>query len=259
MRLSLDLGLGSVALNQGGEAPAPAYDPVTALGASLLGWWNADRSDLITLSGSQITSWRDVVAGYDMLQATSSARPLWSATSFNGAPGATFDGVDDEMTLESVPWPTGASPADMWATVQQDALAADTSVRLLFAYGGTASSSRRTLQRVVVSGTNRGRVTAGNGTSELMATGTATDFSGRHVIRGDINATDLELTMNDGTPTNTAVVPNTGAVRTRMGANTSAVPSGFWNGKVRDLIVTGPLTVGQASDLRTFLLSRRAL
>src|SRR5688500_3331977 len=75
--------------------------PVTILGASLLAWWTADRADLITLSGSQVTSWKDVVAGYDVVQGVGGSRPLWSATSFNGAPSLTFDAIDDELTLGS--------------------------------------------------------------------------------------------------------------------------------------------------------------
>src|SRR3546814_1301288 len=70
------------------------------LGASLLGWWIADLLDLISRSGVQVTGWRDVVEGYNLAQAISGARPLYSATVFGGAPGVDFDGTHDYLSLD---------------------------------------------------------------------------------------------------------------------------------------------------------------
>ena len=59
------------------------------LGASLLAYWNADRSDLITLNTNKVTSWKDTVNAYDAVQGTDAARPTYANKSL------TFDGTDD--------------------------------------------------------------------------------------------------------------------------------------------------------------------
>lgn len=251
--------LGSVVRPLGAHGEGVGGWTPAALGASLLGWWSADRADLISLSGSQVTSWLDIVAGYNMAQGVSSARPIYSASSFNGSPGVTFDGVDDELTLASQPFPSGASQSELWATAQQGALVADASSRILFSYGGIATNNRRTLTRIVTTGVNRARGSSGNGTSEFTANDTAVDFSSRHVLRNAISGTAAALTIDGGTPTSVAVVSNTATTRARIGANCADTAAGFWSGPVRDIIVTGALTSEQAALLQTYLLNRRAL
>jgi len=231
--------------------------PITILGPSLLAWWTADRADLITLSSTAVTSWKDVVADYDAAQGLSAARPLYSATSFNGAPSVIFDSVDDELTLASQPFPAGASPSEIWAIVQQDALAADATVRAIAGYGGAASTARRGIERAVVA-SNLARATAGNGAAPVSATDIV-DFSGRHVVRGAFSAIDETIATNGGAPVSAAVVPATGASRLRIGALSNSTPGNFWNGKIRDVLVTGPLTTDQAAALLAWALPRRML
>jgi hypothetical protein len=55
--IGLALTINNMSLFGGG------ISPVTILGESLLAWWTADRADLITLSGTQVTSWKDDVWG----------------------------------------------------------------------------------------------------------------------------------------------------------------------------------------------------
>jgi len=74
--------------------------------------------------GAQVTSWRDVKAGYNMVQAASAARPIYSATSWAGvAPPITLDGVDDELSCTDaallVALPAGAAAGDLWALFDQ--------------------------------------------------------------------------------------------------------------------------------------------
>jgi hypothetical protein len=39
------------------------------LGTSLLAWWDAERTDLITQASGLVSSWKDAVGGYDAVQA----------------------------------------------------------------------------------------------------------------------------------------------------------------------------------------------
>jgi hypothetical protein len=254
MALQIGLGLG-LTRSQGG-----GLSPITILGSKALAWWTADRANLITLSGSQMTSWKDVVAGYDCVQAVSGARPLWSATSFNGAPAASFDGSDDEMTLTGVPvaFPTSADPGEIWGILQQDALPADASTRRLFSYGGATNNDSRYATRTVAGGVNRGGLTAGTGASTVSAADAIANYSSRHVQRNVITGSQIRLSIDNGAATaDVACVPATGTTRGRIGASTSGI--GFWNGKVRDIIVTSILTTDEAAALLAWALPRRML
>ena len=231
-------------------------NPVSILGTSLLAWWTADRADLITLSGAAMTSWKDVVAGRDMVQAVSAARPSWSAASFNGAPSATLDGVDDEMTLVSQPFPTGGL-FEIWGVIQQDALAADATTRVFFGYGSDGSVNQVRAQRIVAGGNNRAQIACGNGTSGNGVFEGIVELLGRHVVRSRITASQIFISVNGGAEEPASVVPLLGATRARVGATANNTAAGFWSGKIRDILVTGPLTTNQATALNAWALPRR--
>lgn len=229
------------------------------LGPSLLlGWWTADRSDLITRSGSQVTSWKDVVAGYDVVQAVSGARPLYSATSFNGAPGITFDGIDDELTLGSAPFPSGSNGGEIWALVNQASLVADTGVKYIASYGTGGANNARGLSRAVVTGVNRASAEAGNGSAVVSAVDASVDFSGRHVLRGVFSATAAAISVDGGSSTSAAVIPSTGTTRVRFGARTSTTPTNYFGGAMRDILFLAPnAPASQIAKLTTYLMNKR--
>lgn len=216
---------------------------------SLLAWWDAGH-------GVSASTWVDRKAG---LILTASGAPTWSATSFNGFPGITFDGVDDYYTLAGAPFPTGANPSEVWVVCSQDALVADTATRPLFGYGGVNGQLSRIFQRVVTSSSNRVRGIVGDGTTGQQLNNTTVDFSGRHLLRLSIGATASNLYVNGGSATNLSVVPATGTTRIRVGASQADTPTGFWNGKIRDIVVTRPLSADDAPALQSYLLDRRAL
>lgn len=226
-----------------------------SLGSSLLAWWDSALG--VSLSTDKVTAWVDRVAGYSAAQGSDTLRPTWSATSFNGSPGLTFDGTDDHLALASQPFPSGANACEMWAVVQQDALAADATTRMVVSYGGDASTARRSLTRIVSGGSNRFESSAGNGATLYAAGVTGVDFSSRNVIRGRFGATSISSTINTTSSTDTAGVPATGTSRLRIGSISNTSAGNYWNGKIRDVIVTGSLTADQVTQLQSFLLSRR--
>lgn len=249
------IGGSGINLGSAGEAWTPLL-----LGASLLAWWTADRPDLMTLSGAQVSSWRDVVGGYDLVQAVGGSRPTYSATSFNGAPGLTFDGVDDEMTLATLPaaFPTGAAPVELWGIVQQDALPGDVTARRWFSYGGNTGNDNREARRSVAAGVNKASASVGTGAASAGANSVpADDFTGRHLHRVVITATDITQYVDGVASTPVAAVPATAATRVRVGLSTNG--AGPWNGKGRDKIVTSLLTTDQAAALQAWAMPRRML
>lgn len=239
-----------------GPAGPQSWNPFL-LGSVLIAWW--DSSQGVSLSGSNVTAWADRKGGYSAVQGTGASQPLWSATSFNGAPGITFDGSDDELTLASVPFATSANTSEIYAVCQQDGLAADTGTRHVFSYGGTAGASRRALVRRVASGVNRGASEVGDGASGIVTTITGVDFSTRHLVGAIITGTTTSTFVDSSANTDTSTIPATGTTRTRIGSNNSNTAGNFWNGKIRDIVVTSALTTEQRTALKTFLLSRRNL
>lgn len=227
------------------------------LGTSILAWWDAERTDLITQSGGSVSSWKDCVVGYDAVQATSSSKPTYSATSFNMRPGVTADGVDDELTVAPVPAgiPIGATPCEFWAVLDQTAAPGDASIRIALGVGG-GSTVNRYFARTVSGGANRSLIAAGDGSLQKAALGTG-DFSGRHVLRSQITGTVIQSDL-DGVPGSpTAGVPATSNTRLRLFGNTSAsVGSAFFQGTFSAALITQPLDVQQAAQLRAYLTRR---
>jgi len=249
----VEIGLSlSLTSNKGVGGWTPAR-----LGASLLGWWDAERADKLALSGSSVTTWTDIVANYAMTQAVGAAKPVYSATSFNGRPGITFDGADDELTLPSQPFPSGAAPSEIWGLVDQLALGSDVSTRRVASYGGFASGNndlRQLARSANVGVMNIAQTLCGNGAASIAAANTVVDFSGIHVARGTFSATDTAIRVDGGAATSAAVVPATSATRARIGAATPGF--GFWNGRMNTVLITGPLSAEQAAELTTYLKAR---
>jgi len=253
----IGIGLGITTIKNGGVSP------VSILGASLLAWWTADRADLITLNGTAVTNWKDVVAGYDAVQGVSAARPIYSSTSFNGASGLTFDGIDDELTSTDAALlaalPDGAEPGESWAIVQQNALPADTGARIIVSYGGAVSTGRRGLERIVTTGVNRSRVVTGSGGATVSLSSTVVNLSSRHVMHGRWTATDHGVATDDAVEISGAIVPATAVSRLRIGSISNTSPANFWSGLCRDVLITGPLSADQKAKLLAWALPRRML
>lgn len=227
-----------------------------ALGADLLAWWDASYG--ITVTGAGVSAWVDRKSGHTLVQATDGARPAYSATGFNGAPGVTFDGTADYLSMESVPFPSGADPSEIWIVVQQDTdPVAVATTRGIVSYGA-AGTVNRAVARNPVLGVNRAYIIAGTGSGSPTATVEDVDFSSRHLVRGVFDTTS-SVAVDGGTPVTVASALATATTRVRVGSNMADTPTTFWTGVLRDIIVTTPLSAEKAAFLETFLLGRRML
>lgn len=233
------------------SASAEAWSP-SSLGGSLLAWWDAEDPTTITESGGLVSSWRDKVAAYDAVQAIGASQPVYSSSSFNGRPGIAFDGTDDELTLGSVPFPVGATPLEIWALVDQLAIGTDPQSRRIFSYGdGTAAASVQ-LVRAGVSNVSR----AANVYGSVSVTNPTVDLSGRHVVRGRMDAA-AGITEVDGvTMTSAAAVPAAATTRTRLGASPAGTAGGFWQGRLSAVFVTTPLSAPADAQFLAYLKLR---
>jgi hypothetical protein len=226
------------------------------LGASLLAWWDAERSDLITQSGALVSSWKDIVAAYNAVQAVGSQKPAYSGTSFNGRPGITFDGVDDVVEVASLSaLPSGATPGEIWALTDQTALVADTGARVIAGYPNNNSTEVRRIERNVVSAANRAVIRVGTGSGTFTPTNASVDFSGRHVVRGIIGATASQVDVDGTANGSQAGVPSTTLSTFRIGASPTADVS-YWQGVHNTIICTTALSAAQAAQMYAFLNRR---
>jgi len=226
------------------------------LGASLLALWDAERSDLITKSSGLVSSLKDSVAGYDAVQAVGASKPTYGATSFNGRPGLTLDGVDDQMTYGSTTGiPTGATPFEAWAVFDQNVGTGDMTNNTIMGWGGAGGSVRFDLLRMVSGGVNRAAINIGNGSTNVQVVNTSVDFSGRHVVRAIVTGTTAQIDVDGIASSPVSVVPALGTTRLVIGAAPSL--ASFGQGILSAAGITAPLTTDQAALMLAWGNARR--
>lgn len=240
---------------------AAMFNPLD-LETKLCAWWSAKRADLITLSGSAVTSWADVVGGYALTQGTSANRPTYSATAVNGRPGITFDGTNDYLESSDAGLmgavPTGAEAGEIWVICRNDADASDGLTRRAVAYGGNSNNTSRSARRTVISGADRLQGSVGTGAAAADRNQNLADFSERRVIRIKANGTDLQAYADGQLDLASAVaaVPSTDTTRFRAGAATNDTPAGYWKGVIEDIFITTLLTDREAAKLLAYCINQ---
>jgi hypothetical protein len=234
-------------------------DPVRELGGTLLELWDAERTDLITIA-TGVSAWTGSKAGLQVTQGTGAAQPVWSATSFGGRPGITFDGMDDTLTLIlAAQFPAAGDASEIWVVLSNTADSSDATARHAVTYGVNSGANNRTISRAVVSSVVRHRATVGDGTTVAM-TGNTEFLNSRHVVRLEVGATHSVMTVDGVRGPVTAVVPATTATRFRIGSSPVGTPTLFWQGQVAFAAVTLPMPYpGLAKAFENYLLRRRGL
>ena len=243
------------------------YSPVVDLQSKLAYMWDAEYSSTITRDGGGLVSeWRDLVDGTPMVQATGASQPVYSATSFGGGAGVTFDGVDDQLTY-TMPgvhrFPLNAEPFECWVLVSNATSSADTAVKYFFGYGGNAYRHLGRFGASVNDTRTRSHITTGAGAVNL---GTLRDLG--------LNTRFFFRVSNDGAATviqnnnseyetdvaSAAMVPNTNAGRARIGASAATTAASFLNGTVACVCLFNKLlTVDETDALAGYMHQRRRL
>jgi len=221
----------------------------------LIDAWDAESSASLTLVGSNVSQWSSIKGATPAVQATDANRPVYSATSFNGRPGLTFDGVNDSLTSTGVGLlPTGASPGEIWVLADQTTLVADTATRFLLAYGANGAFQRQVL-RSVISGANVAQGGYGDGTTQVVSPASG-DFSGKSVVRTIFGAASVGASLNGGSVNTVAVTPNTGTERIRFGARANTAASAYSQMVLAGVWFTGPLSDAQTAQMTAYLKDR---
>jgi len=251
----------SVAYILPGAPPSPLTDqPIdgsftpTDLGAALVAWWNADDHGTANMTddgAGLISAWKDRVGGLS-LTATTTARPTWSATSFNASGAScaalTFDGTANCLTGTSFgSIPVSTTPGTIMVA-GSGAGTADANSRFIIAYGGTAGGSQRRVGKNTAD-----TAVGGDGTTQTSG-GTLLNWLNEAIVSLDFAATTYTLAANGtvGTPTTGATL-NTTATRIRIGASTATTAANFWKGMARHVFVTTALTTTQRQQLEGWI------
>jgi hypothetical protein len=252
--------LGLTAISSTTLRDGAKYNPQQALGSKLLAWWDADHTDLITQAGGVVSAWADRVQGLTHT-ASGAGQPAYSTSGFAGRPVITGDGTGTFMTRAGTTGlPTNSDQFEIWTLFDQT-LATDGggSRRYLFAWGGQGTQVHL-MTGVTRSATNRGRVTAGNGTTAPTLNDAVVDLTGRHFQRSVFTATGIKVAVDGfAMSAETAVVRAIDTLRSRIFANTTTTPSEFWQGGLAAILVTSLLTDGEAAALTAWLSSRRSV
>lgn len=242
---------GIIIMTRGGMR---AWTPAR-LGSKLLCEFDAEATSTLTLDTAAVTTWESTVGEFAPTQSTADNKPAWSATSFNGRPGVTFDGTNDYLEDTTFDLPDGAEECEMWALVSQNALVADATVRSIIGYGD--SNAVRQLQRVVSGGANRGQIAVGTGAGTSSTPETTVDFSGIQIIRARITATAAFISLGGREETEGAAIPATALTRLRIGARAGgASATQPWNGVINYAAITGPLVSYEAARQMQYLRDR---
>jgi hypothetical protein len=224
---------------------ASTFNPLRALGSDLIAWWDAGSSywgsngGVTTATG--VSSWRDIVAAYDLTQGTPASQPVRSGNSMM------FDGIDDFFTTTDATLMAalgGSVFYEVWALVRQDSPVAEASTRYIWCVGGS-SVTRRAVARSSVGAFNRPRVECGDGTAaNAQAPTVIPTLDSRHVVRAIFSAaTSGYICEVDGVQAAFSItVPpiSTTADRMRIGALSNAAAAGFWFGQIDAVLITLP-------------------
>jgi len=225
-----------------------AWTPYDLGPGCLSAWWSADDHGTARMTddgAGLISNWVDRAQGL-ALTATTTARPTWASTAFNGAKaGLTFDGTANTLaTTTLTALPTGAVAGEIWAVLSQSKAGSVSGNFAAVRYGGTTDGTFRGLGRVNGAGnTNRARVAVDGTTAANILDDGVQNFGGAagHVLRGQFSGTTLTGEM-DGTTFSTSPASGvttlaTGTTRLRLGASTSGTAGNFWQGVLRHVII----------------------
>lgn len=221
------------------------------LGVTLEAHW--DASDL---AATPVATWTDNIASI-ATTATTTARPAWSATGFQGSngitrAGVTCDGVANALVNTSfAALPVGSTEGEIWLLVnQQDTTATAT---VLVRYGGATAGTARGIQRA----TDGGMIaTDGVGANGSKVDPTSVLFRDAAAAGGIFtNATFVaHLAGVAGDPRINSTNPMvTGNTRLRICANNTTSAANFAKATISDIVFTSVMTTAQRAQLEGLL------
>jgi hypothetical protein len=234
------------------QAPGWTGWTPASLGAALKVLWTADDHGTARMTddgAGLISSWKTNDGSAATVTATTTARPVWSATAFGGTlPGLACDGIVTTMvstTLTNLP--TGSTTGEI--IVSADITSPQTVAGFSFRYGGATAATDRGIQ---VSTANK----ASSIGSPVVQGDAVRILVGPHIIRARYEGTNT-FGWTDGqawpTPIQTGQTTlATGTSRLRICASTGGSASAWFTGAVRLVAATTDITAAQEQQLDAY-------
>lgn len=253
--------LGSLTSSPALHPPPFTWVP-TDIGASLVGFMDAENNGTITQAGGLASAWADSVSAASFAQATGTKQPGVITSATTGRQVLSFDGTDDFMAIESIPtgWPTGANYVEIIVVGVQASAGTVSGVKWAVSWGSDTAATRLLLGRAGQTGSgsdkNAAQFRVGNGTTGVSTQRLAPpELVGARVVRGISNGTTIFAETDGVINSGTACVPSIGTTRARIGCDTSATPSNFWNGEISAILVANA-ALSQANLNNLYIWSR---
>lgn len=220
-------------------------------------WVSADdhsSSVLMTDDGAGlISSWKDRQQALTYT-GTTTARPTWSATSFNSAyPGVTFDGSATNLASGAITaLPNTTTSGAVCMLVDSTIAVGVAGTGCFYGYGATGSHASRQLERTLNSSAAQLLIT--DNTTNIRETGTS--FFGPTIICALFDSVTLTIRINGaaGTQTATAMAFNTNAGgRSRIGADSATAAATFATGVFCEgMVLSGTITTAQFQQIEGY-------
>lgn len=225
------------------QAPATGTWTPASLGSALKGRWLADDHGTarMTDDGSGLISkWDDAVSAISTT-ATTTARPTWTATAFNGVKsGVTCDGVANTLTNTSfAALPTGSTAGEIWVIAQKRG--SFTGQVIMMRYG-TGAATLRSMQQA---GTGPLQPGINDGTTLHQDNGSAINDGQLLVMMGAWSGTTEEGRLNGRPFSNvpaTIATLATGTTRLRICAAIAGTATAFGDFVIREIDVVTTLS-----------------
>lgn len=252
------MGIGGSPVAQVALLGGGSWTP-TDLGGNLLAWWDAEELLSLSLSGSQVSSWTDVVGGRVLSQSVGAAKPTYQESGLNSRPGLFFDGADDILTGTGFAgFPVGADASELWVLLDQQTLPEAVGESVVVGYGGSLASVSRRVTRRTASGVNYAGTRIGAGSTNPAGQNSSVEFTGIHVIGNRVFPTETYVSIDSAQDVPISVVPataNTGTGLTDFQV-ASTGPGAFLRGTFNTIFVTNRLTDTDRRQLVRFLKKR---
>ena len=236
---------------RGGGAWTPAD-----LGAKVWLWYDAEDAATLTLSGSLVDSWADKRGtGVVPAQTTSGFKPTLNPTGLNNRPAVVFDGSDDYLSVIGVnalvPALDGSASYEIWG-LTNDLDTVSSTLRFLLCFGSTNALSRGLLRGNSTPGF--GGIVLGDGATATIEYST-TPAQGIHAWRLAMSSGNSNLYRDS----NVSILNSTRGLSTtanRLVLGSRTPTASFWQGPLNSVLVTAPLTAGEATQMMNFLKTR---
>lgn len=244
-----------------GGATEFRFSPL-ALGDKLVAWWDAEEYASLTLASGLVTTWAPKIGAGNYTQATTTNKPAYDATGFNGRPCVTFDGVDNFMAQASGvgPFPTGASiDHEIFILEQNDTADADTAGDIFFTFGGATQATCVRMSRAVSGGNMRRTFSVGSGAAGVVATETTVARAVPHLFSARIYAGGAAMAVDKRAEQVISVAHSISSSRARLGSSEATSPGSYANTRLNSIILTTALTAAERAAMKDWGCARGSI